>query len=220
MRTIRRAAVLGAGTMGSRIAAHLANAGVPVLLLDVPRAGNAERSPAAKKGIKTALKQRPTAFFAENVTKLISPGNFDDDLARVAECDWIIEAVTEKLDVKRDLWKRVEAVRRPGSIATTNTSGIPLVSIVEGFSDEFRSHFFGTHFFNPPRYLHLVEVIPGPAADKQLMHELGDFCDARLGKGVVPCKDTPNFIANRIGSFYGSTVHKLTVERDYTIEEV
>lgn len=199
--------------MGSRIAAHLANAGIPSLLLDL----SAEM---AAKGIETAAKQRPTAFYVDSAQSLITPGSFDADLPAVAECDWIIEAVTEKLEVKRGLWERVAAVRRPGTVASTNTSGIPLASICAGFPGEFRTHFFGTHFFNPPRYLHLVEVIPGPATDPAVMQSIAEFCDVRLGKGVVPCKDTPNFIANRIGSFYGSTVYRITVEDDYTVEEV
>jgi 3-hydroxyacyl-CoA dehydrogenase len=199
--------------MGSRIAAHLANAGIPSTLLDLS-------VDIARKGIETAAKQRPTAFFVESGPSLITPGSFDDNLASVAGCDWIIEAVTEKLEVKRALWERVAEVRRPGTIISTNTSGIPLASICAGFPEEFRTHFFGTHFFNPPRYLHLLEVIPGPATDPAVMKYISEFCDMRLGKGVVLCKDTPNFIANRIGSFYGSTVYKITVEDDYTVEEV
>jgi 3-hydroxyacyl-CoA dehydrogenase len=199
--------------MGSRIAAHLANAGIPSVLLDLS-------VDAARKGIETAAKQRPTAFYVDAAKALITPGSFDEHLASIAHCDWIIEAVTEKLEVKRAIWQRVAAVRRPGTVVSTNTSGIPLASICDGFPEEFRTHFLGTHFFNPPRYLHLVEVIPGPATDPAVMQSIGDFCDVRLGKGVVPCKDTPNFIANRIGSFYGSTVYKLTVEGDYTVEEV
>ena len=206
--------------MGSRIAAHLANAGITVRLLDVVVPGQADRNHAARKGVESALKQRPTGFFSEDAMALITPGNFEDDLAKVADCDWIIEAVTERLQVKRDLWARVDAVRKPDSLLSTNTSGIPLAQISEGFSDGFRRNFLGTHFFNPPRYLHLAEVIPGPATDLEALKLIGDFCDLRLGKGVVPCKDTPNFIANRIGSFYGSTVYQLTVQDDYTVEEV
>jgi 3-hydroxyacyl-CoA dehydrogenase len=218
MTTIRRVAVLGAGTMGSRIAAHFANAGIPARLLDVTLAGPSPNA-AALKGIDAASKQRPTAFFTDAAKQLITPGNFDGDLAAVADCDWIIEAVTENLDIKRALWQRVDAVRKPGTILSTNTSGIPLANISEGFSSDFRRSFLGTHFFNPPRYLHLVEVIPGVETDPQLIAFASHFLDLRLGKGVVPCKDTPNFIANRIGSFYGSTVYKITVEDGYTIEE-
>lgn len=219
MRTIRRVAVLGAGTMGSRIAAHLANAGIPVRLLDIVMPDHGDRSFAAKSGIEAAKKGRPPGFFTEGATALIEPGNFEDDLARLTDCDWIIEAVTERLDTKRALWERVDKVRNSTALLSTNTSGIPLSQICDGFPTEFRKHFCGTHFFNPPRYLHLMELIPGPGTDKNLLRELGDFCDVRLGKGIVPCKDTPNFIANRIGSFYGSTICKITVENDYSIEE-
>ena len=151
---------------------------------------------------------------------LITTGNFDDDLAKIKDCDWIIEAVTENLAIKRALYDRVIAHRAPGTIVSTNTSGIPLAQIAEGYPAEFREHFLGTHFFNPPRYLHLVEVIPGPDTRPDILAFISDFCDRHLGKGVVPCKDTPNFIANRIGAFFGSTVQRLTVEHDLTIEEV
>src|SRR5262249_46487161 len=140
--------------------------------------------------------------------------------AKIADCDWIMEAVTESLEIKRGLWKKVEALRKPDSIVSTNTSGIPLRQISDGFSDNFRKHFLGTHFFNPPRYLHLLEVIPGVDTDPKILEFVATFADKRLGKGVVPCKDTPNFIANRIGSFFGGTIQKITVEGSYTVEEV
>jgi 3-hydroxyacyl-CoA dehydrogenase len=213
MKPIRRVAVLGAGTMGSRIAAHLANAQIPSLLLDV----SAE---AARNGLDAALKGRPATFFVPESAALISTGSFDDDLAKLADCDWIVEAVTENLSIKRALYEKVIAYRTPGAIVSTNTSGIPLAQIAEGYPAEFREHFLGTHFFNPPRYLHLVEVIPGQDTRPEIVSFIADFCDRHLGKGVVPCKDTPNFIANRIGAFFGSTVQRLTVEHDLTIEEV
>ena len=197
--------------MGSRIAAHFANAGVPSYLLDLV---------VPVKGMEATVKQRPGAFYTDAARELITLGSFDADLPRLAECDWIIEAVTENLEIKRSLWQRVDAVRRPDAILSTNTSGLPLQSISEGFSPEFRRNFLGTHFFNPPRYLHLVEVIPGADTDPAIVSFASQFLDLRLGKGVVPCKDTPNFIANRIGSFYGSTVYKITVDDDYTVEEV
>jgi 3-hydroxyacyl-CoA dehydrogenase len=199
--------------MGSRIAAHFANAGVPARLLDLT-------TEAAKRGIEIASKTNPGAFFTPAGTALISPGNFDDNLPEVGDCDWIIEAVTENLAVKRALWSRADQVRAPGAILATNTSGIPLAKICDGFSSDFRQHFLGTHFFNPPRYLHLAEIIPGPETGPELLESVSRYCDVRLGKGVVRCKDTPNFIGNRIGAFYGSTAMKLTVEDDYTIEEV
>jgi len=220
MRTIRRVAVLGAGTMGARIAAHFANAGVPSLLLDVVLPGQADRNASARKGIENALKQRPGGFFTEDKAALIRPGNFEDDLGQLAECDWIIEAIVENLDPKRDLWRKAETHRNPDAILSTNTSGIPLAKISEGFSPEFRRHFLGTHFFNPPRYLHLMELIPGPDTDPRIFADVEEFADHRLGKGVVHAKDTPNFIANRIGSFFAGTIAKTMVEEDFTIEEV
>lgn len=213
MKPIRRVAVLGAGTMGSRIAAHLANAQIPSVLLDVSAA-------AARSGLEAALKGRPAAFFIPEAADLIETGSFDDDLAKVSGCDWIIEAVTENLAVKRALYERVIPHRATAAIVSTNTSGIPLAQISEGCPAEFREHFLGTHFFNPPRYLHLVEIIPGADTRPEVVSFIAEFCDRHLGKGVVPCKDTPNFIANRIGAFFGATVQRLTVEHDLTIEEV
>jgi 3-hydroxyacyl-CoA dehydrogenase len=220
MRTLRRVAVLGAGTMGARIAAHFANAGIPAVLLDIVVPGQPDRNAAAKRGIENAAKQKPAGFFTDAAMALVTRGNFDDDLGKVSECDWIIEAVTENLEIKRALWQRVEPLRKPEAVVSTNTSGIPLAQISEGFSSDFRRHFLGTHFFNPPRYLHLAEVIPGAETYPDVIEFVSKFCDRRLGKGVVLCKDTPNFIANRIGSFYGATVYKNTIEGDYTIEEV
>jgi 3-hydroxyacyl-CoA dehydrogenase len=213
MRTISRVAVLGSGTMGSRIAAHFANAGVPSLLLDLT-------AELARKGIEAAATQRPGGFFLESSKALVTPGSFDEDLPRVAECDWILEAVTENLEIKRALWKRVEVLCRAGAILSTNTSGIPLRQIAEGFSEGFRRRFCGTHFFNPPRYLHLLEVIPGPETDPAILEFVSRFGERRLGKGIVPCKDTPNFIGNRVGFFLLGTIAKITVEGEYTVEEV
>jgi 3-hydroxyacyl-CoA dehydrogenase len=206
--------------MGSRIAAHFANAGIPALLLDIVLPNQANRSAAALGGLETALKQKPAAFFTPETKSLVTPGNFEDDLAKIRDCDWIVEAVTEKLEIKRALIEKVLKHRKPGSIFSTNTSGIPLESIAEGFPTEFRQHFLGTHFFNPPRYLHLLEMIPGPETLPAVRDHIADFSGRHLGKGVVPCKDTPNFIANRIGSFLGGTVQNLTAEMGFTIEEV
>ncbi len=220
MRTIRRVAVLGAGTMGARIAAHFANAGVPSLLLDIVIPGQPNRNAAALKGIENAAKQKPGGFMTDSAAALIKPGNFEDNLSEVADCDWIIEAVVENLELKRELYAKVEKARRQSSILSTNTSGIPLTKIAEGFSSDFRKHFLGTHFFNPPRYLHLLEIIPGPDTDPHVLSFVEDYGDRRLGKGIVVCKDTPNFIANRVGSFFGGTIAKVTLEGGYTVEEV
>ena len=206
--------------MGARIAAHFANAGFPVDLLDIVLPDQPNRNAAALAGIEAAVRQKPGAFFTEAARTLIRAGNFEDHLERLAECDWIVEAVAENLEIKRELWFRVAAVRKPGTVNSTNTSGIPLATIADGFADEFQQHFLGTHFFNPPRYLHLVEIIPGEDTTDEVLDWVADFCDLHLGKGVVGCKDTPNFIANRIGCFFGGTIHKLTVEDDLTIEEV
>jgi 3-hydroxyacyl-CoA dehydrogenase len=206
--------------MGSRIAAHFANAGFAVDLLDMVIPGQPKRNAAALAGLETAAKQRPVGFFTDAAAKLIAPGNFEDDLGRLRACDWIVEAVAENLEIKRGLLARVAAVRTPGTILSTNTSGIPLARIVEGFDEELGRHFLGTHFFNPPRYLHLVEVIRWAGTDSAAADWVANFCDLHLGKGVVECKDTPNFIANRLGCFFGATIHKLTAEGAYTVEEV
>lgn len=220
MKPFRRVAVLGAGTMGSRIAAHFANAGFPVDLLDIVVPGQANRNAAALAGLDAVAKQKPVGFYTDRVRSLITPGNFEDDLGRLSDCDWILEAVTEQLDIKRELLAKVAAVRTPGTILSTNTSGIPLARISEGWENELRRHFLGTHFFNPPRYLHLVEIIPGHDTAAYVLDSVAAFCDLHLGKGVVPCNDTPNFIANRIGTFFAATLFRLTVEGEYTVEEV
>jgi 3-hydroxyacyl-CoA dehydrogenase len=206
--------------MGSRIAAHFANAGIPAVLLDIVVPNQPNRNAAALKGIENAAKQKPGGFFTDSAMSLLKPGNFEDNLNLLADCDWVIEAVVENLELKRTLLSKVEKVRKPGSIVSTNTSGIPLAKISEGFSADFRRNFLGTHFFNPPRYLHLLEMIPGPETDPAVIQFVSQFADTRLGKGIVPCKDTPNFIANRIGSFVGATVQKVMMDGDYTIEEV
>ena len=222
MKRIHKVAVLGAGTMGARIAAHFANAGVPSYLLDiVPQdAEGSARNKVAAAGLEAALKSKPAAFFEPSLSRLITIGNFEDDLKRLVEVDWIIEAVVENLDLKRALLKKVEGVRKPGTIITTNTSGLPVAKIAEGFSDDFRRAWFGTHFFNPPRYMRLLELIPTPETDRTLLDAVAHFCDVQLGKGIVRAKDTPNFIANRIGTFSVLNVMRLMQEMNLTIEEV
>lgn len=200
--------------MGARIAAHFANAGVPCCLLDVPP------TKVAVAGLDTAIKSKPAAFFDASLARLITVGNFEDDLPRLAEVDWIVEAVVEDLAIKRALLKRVEAIRQPGSIITTNTSGLPIGKIAEGFSTDFRRAWFGTHFFNPPRYMRLLEIIPTEDTDRGLVDAVAWFCDVRLGKGVVFAKDTPNFIANRLGVFSLLNIMRLMQQMDLSIEEV
>jgi 3-hydroxyacyl-CoA dehydrogenase len=222
MKGIHKVAILGAGTMGARIAAHFANAGVPSLLLDIvpPDADGSVRNKIAAAGLDGAKKSKPAAFFDASLSRLVTVGNFDDDLKRLAEVDWIIEAIVENLEIKRALLKKVEAIRKPGTIVTTNTSGLPVAKIAEGFSEDFRRAWFGTHFFNPPRYMRLLELIPTPDADPALIEAVTHFCDAQLGKGVVLAKDTPNFIGNRIGTFSVLNVMLLMQEMDLSIEEI
>ncbi|HXA78302.1 MAG TPA: 3-hydroxyacyl-CoA dehydrogenase/enoyl-CoA hydratase family protein [Candidatus Acidoferrales bacterium] len=233
-RPIEKAAVLGAGTMGARIAAHLANAGIPCYLLDIvppelnpdeKRKGLALEMPAVRDrivlaGLDAAKKSRPAAFFTPETARLISPGNFDDNLGWCADADWIIEAVAENLEIKRKLLERVDAVRKPGTIVTSNTSGLPIRLIAEGRSEDFQQHWAGTHFFNPPRYMKLVELIPGPKTLPAVLEALEEICDVRLGKGVVLAKDTPNFIANRIGTFSMLNAIQKMLALEMTIEEV
>ena len=235
-RTVRieKVAVLGAGTMGARIAAHLANAGVRVWLLDI---APTELTPEEKKkgrtlsdpvvrnrivhaGLNAALAARPAAFFTPAIAARITIGNFEDNLAWCAQADWIIEAVAENLEIKRKLIERVLSHRKSGTIVTTNTSGLPIRQIAEGFPAEFQEHWAGAHFFNPPRYMKLVELIPGPSTRPEVLDVLTDFCDRTLGKGVVRAKDTPNFIANRIGTFAMLQAIRLLGQLGMTVEEV
>jgi 3-hydroxyacyl-CoA dehydrogenase len=225
-RRIEKAVVLGAGTMGARIAAHFANAGLPCILLDIvppnlpPDTPAAERNKIVRAGLEAAKKAKPAAFFTADLADKITIGNFEDDLARCAEADWIIEVVAENLEIKKKLLARVAQFRKPGAIVTTNTSGLPVHLIAEEMSEEFQQHWAGTHFFNPPRYMKLVEVIPGPKTSSEVIETLNEFCDRRLGKGVVVAKDTPNFIANRIGTFSMLNVLRLMGTMGMTVEEV
>jgi len=225
-RRIEKTVVLGAGTMGSRIAAHFANAGLPCILLDIvppnlsADAPSSERNKIVRAGLDAAKKSKPAAFFTPALADKIAIGNFEDDLGRCAEADWIIEVVAENLEIKRKLLTRVAQFRKPGAIVTTNTSGLPVHLIAEGLNEEFQQHWAGTHFFNPPRYLKLVEVIPGPKTSKEVVESLSEFCDRRLGKGVVVAKDTPNFIANRIGTFSMLNALRLMGTLGMTVEEV
>jgi 3-hydroxyacyl-CoA dehydrogenase len=216
---LRKAAVLGAGTMGSRIAAHLANAGVSVLLLDLPGSEGARNS-VADKAVDALKKGKPAAFYTPSAAARIRTGNFDDDLAQLAECDWIIEAVTENLEIKQQLLSRVAPHVQPHAVLTTNTSGIPVASIASVLPAELRRRWFGTHFFNPPRYMRLVEVIPGPDTDESAIATLSGFLDQKLGKEVVRARDTPNFIANRIGTFFILETLRVMEEEGLNVEEV
>ena len=212
MTTIRNAAVLGAGTMGAQIAAHLANAAVPTLLLDVT-------TDAARQGLERARALKPDPFFTKDTHGLIRVGSFED-LSGVRSCDWVIEAIVERLDIKQSLLERLEAHLGESTIVSSNTSGIPLSSIAEGRSDSFRGRWLGTHFFNPPRYLHLLEIIPTPDTRPEVLESIRTFADRRLGKGVVIAKDTPGFIANRIGMYGLMQVFRAAAAGNYTVDEV
>lgn len=233
-RAIKKIAILGSGIMGSRIACHFANIGVEVLLLDiVPReldakeaaAGLSLAHPAVRNRIvntalQNTLKDKNSPVYTQQAAKLVKTGNFDDDMSKIAQCDWILEAVVERLDIKQQIFEKVEQHRKAGTIVSTNTSGIPLYMIAEGRSEDFRRHFVGTHFFNPPRYLRLLEIIPGPATDPGLLDFMMHYGDLYLGKQTVLCKDTPAFIANRVGIFAMAKIYRLVEEMGLTIEEV
>jgi 3-hydroxyacyl-CoA dehydrogenase len=210
---IRTAAVLGAGTMGAQIAAHLANAGVPVLLLDVSRT-------VAREGFERTKRIKPDPFFTQAADALVRTGGFDEDLSSIVTADWIIEAIVERLDLKQALLERVERHRSPDAIVSSNTSGIPIGSIAEGRSEPFRRHWLGTHFFNPPRYLRLLEVIPSSDTDPSVTATISQFAGDRLGKGVVIAKDTPNFIANRLGLYGVMQTFQALADGGFTVEEV
>jgi 3-hydroxyacyl-CoA dehydrogenase len=220
---VRRAAVLGAGTMGSRIAAHLANAGIPVLLLDMIPAGESVRNRLALAAIEALGKAKPAAFYEPALAALVTPGNFDDDLPRLAQCDWVIEAVAENLEIKTALLDRVAPHMAPRAVLTTNTSGLPVRKIAAGLAHGrggLHKRFFGTHFFNPPRYMRLLEVIPTRETDPGVVSAFAAFADRILGKQVVFANDTPNFIANRIGIAVMFSAATLMLEQGLTIEEV
>ena len=231
---IAKAAVLGAGTMGAGIAAHLSNAGIPTLLLDIvpgeltpeeEKKGLTLESPEVRSRIVNSLfeaakKLRPAPFMLGDNAKLITLGNFSDDMSRLKDCDLVIEAVVENLDIKHKIFAEVEKYRKPGAVIASNTSGIPIDSIAEPFSDDFKQHFLGIHFFNPPRYMKLVEIISGSKTSGEVACKIAGFLDQRLGKGVVPAKDRPNFIANRIGTFaMMATVHEM-LKMGFTPTEV
>jgi len=216
---VRRAAVLGAGTMGSRIAAHLANAGIPVLLLDMIPAGDGARNRLATSAIAALGKTKPAALYEAGLASLITPGNFEDDLAKLAQCDWVVEAVAENLEIKTTLLNRVVEHLGPQAVLTTNTSGLPVGKIAVGLTAK-RERFFGTHFFNPPRYMRLLEVIATEESDGATVSAFAAFADRILGKQVVFANDTPNFIANRIGVAVMFTAATLMLEQGLTVEEV
>lgn len=219
MQPIRKATVIGAGVMGAGIAAQFANAGVPVLLLDIVPDGAANRNVLAEGAITKMLKTEPAPFMSPRAAKLVTAGNIDDHLAQIAESDWIIEAVVERLDVKQALYKKIDAVRRPGTAVSSNTSTIPLALLTRGLSDGFTRDFLITHFFNPPRYMRLLEIVTGPNTDPPLAEAVGHFADLVLGKSIVRCKDSPGFIANRLGVYWLQVGVVEAIALGLTVEE-
>ena len=225
-RHIKKIAVLGSGVMGSRIACHFAGAGLQVLLLDMVPKGAEESTKAAERNqlvndaLQSAIKSNPSPVFTKEVAKKIRTGNFTDDMKEIASVDWIIEVVVERLDIKQLIFEQVEKFRKPGTLVTSNTSGIPIHMMAAGRSDDFRKHFCGTHFFNPPRYLRLLEIIPTPETDPEIVDFLMHYGDVILGKTTVLCKDTPAFIANRIGVFSIMNIFHLMEKQGLSIDEI
>lgn len=222
MAEIRRVAVLGAGVMGTGIATHLANAGVASLLYDMvpPGAAPGDRSKLAKAALEAARKSKPASLYRASDAALVTPCNYDDDAGLLASCDWIVEVVTERLDIKRKVYQWVAQHRRPGSIVSSNTSGIPLADLTAEFSDEMRGNFLVTHFFNPVRYMRLLELVTGPHTDPAVTEVIARFGERKLGKGIVYGKDTPNFIANRVGTYGMAAVFRHMGEAGLTVEQV
>lgn len=216
--SIRKVCVIGAGTMGAGIAAQVANAGVPVLLLDIVR-DPADRNAVAQGALDRLAKAEPAAFMSNRAAKLVEVGNIEDDLPRVAECDWVIEAIVERLDLKHALYEKLEGVRRPGTAVSSNTSTIPLEQLIAGRGEGFARDFLITHFFNPPRYMRLLEVVAGPASDAALVAKVSDFADRALGKTVVRAKDTPGFLANRVGTFWIQQAINAAIDLGLSVEE-
>jgi 3-hydroxyacyl-CoA dehydrogenase len=216
---IGKVAVIGSGVMGGGIAAHVANAGLPVLLLDIVPPGAKNRNIVAEQAVERLLKTDPAPLMHRDAARLITPGNLEDDLAKLADCDWIVEAVLEKLEVKHATYAKIEAARKPGSIVSSNTSTIPLRDLVAGMPESFQRDFLITHFFNPPRYMRLLEIVAGPKTRAEAVRELDAFCDLRLGKGVIHAKDTPGFIANRIGGMWIQSALQAAFDLGLTVEE-
>jgi len=227
-RHIRKAAVLGSGVMGSRIACHFANIGLEVILLDIvpfdlkeeDKDNRAKRNSIVNGALQSTLKSNPSPIYDKNFAGRITTGNFDDDMHLIGNCDWVIEVVVERLDIKKQVFEKVEKYRKPGTLITSNTSGIPIEMMTEGRSEDFNKHFCGTHFFNPPRYLRLFEIIPSTKTDAEIVKFFENYADLFLGKTPVLCKDTPAFIANRIGVFSMSAIFKLQQEMGLSVSEI
>ena len=216
---IERVAVVGAGVMGAGIAAHCANAGLQVLLLDIVPEGAKDRDVIAKTAIQRMLKADPAPFMTKRAAERVRPGNVEDHLEQLAACDWIVEAVVEKAEIKRALYEKIERVRKDGSIVSSNTSTLRLRTLVEDLPERFRRDFLITHFFNPPRYMRLLEIVAGPETRVDAVAEVAELADRRLGKTVIRCHDRPGFIANRLGAFWIQAAIRHARERGLTVEE-
>ncbi|MCB2066938.1 MAG: 3-hydroxyacyl-CoA dehydrogenase, partial [Erythrobacter sp.] len=216
---IKKVCVIGAGTMGAGIAAQVANAGVPVLLLDiVPKDGD-NRNAIAEGAVAKMLKTDPAPFMSARAAKLVETGNIEDHLGKVAECDWVVEAIIERLDIKQNLYARLEEVRKPGTAVSSNTSTIPLAQLTDGRSDQFKADFLITHFFNPPRYMRLIEIVAGPHSNADTVAMVSQFVDRTLGKSVVDAEDSPGFIANRVGTFWIQAAVNAAFDQGVSVEE-
>ena len=228
IKKIKKVAVLGSGVMGSGIACHLANAGMEVMMLDIvpfdlnddEKQNLAAKNKIVNEALSKAIKSKPAPLFKKEYAKRITTGNFDDDLHKIKEYEWVIEVIIENPKIKKELFEKVEKYRTPGTFITTNTSGIPIKILTEGRSDDFKKYFMGTHFFNPPRYLPLLELIPGKDTSPEVIEFFKEFGDKYFGKQGVLCKDTPGFIANRVGLFSMANLMELTQKYNFTIEEV
>ncbi|MFG1464365.1 3-hydroxyacyl-CoA dehydrogenase NAD-binding domain-containing protein [Xanthobacter sp. DSM 24535] len=219
MNEIKKVAVIGAGVMGAGIAAHVANAGIPVLLLDIVPQGATNRNAIAEGAIARLLKADPAAFMSKAAAKLVTAGNIEDHLDQIATCDWIVEAVIERLDIKQALYAKIEAARTPGSAVSSNTSTIPLADLTAGLPESFARDFLITHFFNPPRYMRLLEIVAGPKTDPATVAKVSAFADVKLGKTIVTCKDTLGFIANRLGTFWLNLAVGEAIDKGLKVEE-
>jgi 3-hydroxyacyl-CoA dehydrogenase len=219
MEAIRKVCVIGAGTMGAGIAAQAANAGLPVLLLDIVPKEGSNRNAIAEGAVAKMLKTEPAAFMSKAAARLVETGNIEDDLARAAECDWIVEAIIERLDLKQDLYAKLEKVRTHGTAVSSNTSTIPLAKLIEGRSEAFAADFLITHFFNPPRYMRLLEIVTGPKTSSDTAARVADFADRAMGKSIVHTHDTPGFVANRIGTYWLQVAVNAAIDLGLTVEE-
>jgi 3-hydroxyacyl-CoA dehydrogenase len=219
MTTIKQVAVIGAGVMGAGIAAHIANSGTPVLLLDIVPEGAKNRNAVAEGAVAKMMKTDPAPFMSKRVAKLITCGNIEDDLDKIAKCDWVIEAVIERLDIKQDLYRKIDAVRAKGSVVSSNTSTIPLATLIDGMDESFAQDFIITHFFNPPRYMRLLELVGSGVTRDGVIDAVADFADRKLGKTCVTCHDEPGFIANRLGVYWIQAAMIEAMDRKLTVEE-